>query len=458
MFKKTSIAAALLTALSGFSTVAYADTQGNTLANFLMSSTVTGQVRAYYFTRNFGGDAPTLSAFSLGGYINAHTASLAGFSADVGFYTANSLGANNTATNSKDAFLHLDSTLMGAGNSINALGQAYLQYEIPHALLIRAGNQIVNTPWVNSSDSRIIPATFQGIFAQVSPYSGWNIYGMRMFRWKSRTSEDYTRDNLYYPATFDGDAMDGGEGGLTSKGNPPASNGLLAFGTSYKRYGINAQAWYYDMYQFTNILYGDAQYTLKTGSGIDPFVGAQLNREWESNSLLNSSLGASNINGFVGNGVNSTAWGVIGGVGYNLDNAFLGKGELAASYNEIVYNAGAVGGGAIISPYTAGYATDPLYTTSMTRGLVETGPGHAWRVKWTQHFLGKQFLFSAAYTQFQLQTEGSANDIYGDLIYFPKGWVKGLSIRDRVDLAHGDLSSAQGGYFLYNRVMLTYAF
>ncbi len=149
---------------------------------------------------------------------------------------------------------------------------------------------------------------------------------------------------------------------------------------------------------------------------------------------------------------------MIGGVDYDGGSALLGKGQLAASYNEILYHQGAVGGGAIISPYTAGYATDPLYTTSMIRGLVEMGPGHGWKIKWTQHFLSNQFLFMAAYAQYHLQTAGYANDVYGDLTYFPQGWVKGLSIRDRVEVAHGDLSTAQGGYFLYNRVMLTYDF
>ncbi|MCE5388788.1 MAG: hypothetical protein K0041_09450, partial [Acidithiobacillus sp.] len=172
LFKHRVTTMAVLLALSGFSAAAYADSSVNSLKDLFTQGTVDGQVRAYYFSRDFGKNQPNLSAFSLGGYLNAHTASLAGFSADVGFYTANSLGANR---------VNPDVTLMGKGTSINALGQAYLQYEIPQVLLIRAGNQIVNTPWANSSDSRVIPATFQGVFAQVSPYCGWNIYGMRMF-------------------------------------------------------------------------------------------------------------------------------------------------------------------------------------------------------------------------------------------------------------------------------------
>lgn len=440
--KNRTTALAVLLALGGFSTVAQAD---DSLKDFILHSKVDGQVRMYQFNRFFGKNATNLQAFSLGGYINAHTASLAGFSADVGFYTANSLGANRVDP---------DVTLMGKGTSINALGQAYLQYSMPDIVLLRAGNQIVNTPFVNSSDSRVIPATFQGVFAQVTPYCGWNLYGMRMFRWKSRTSGNYYLDNLYYKTGFDGDPIYGGAADLPI--NEPAANGILAFGTSYKNYGINAQAWYYNFYGFANMFYGDAAYTFKTGAGINPFIGAQVVREWDASSRLNgSNVGVGTIDGFKGNGVNSTVWGVKAGFDYDGGNAFLGKGAFTAAYNQIEYHPGAIGGGAVISPYTVGYATDPLYTTSMIRGLVEMGPGSGWKIGVAQHLLGNQFLFQTAYAQYHLQNAGYANDIYGDLTYFPQGFLKGLSIRDRVEVAHGDLST---GYFIYNRVMLTYDF
>ncbi len=412
-----------------------------TLKDFLLNSKMDGQIRAYDFNRFFGHNTTNLSAFSLGGYVNVHTAPIGGFSADLGFYTANSLGANST---------NPDVTLMGKGSTINALGQAYLQYQMPSIFMVRVGNQTLNTPWVNTSDSRLIPATYQGVFAEVTPLSHWNIYGMRITRWKSRTSSDYDKDNLYYPSTFNGDHMWGGNSVVLSDTSPQAQ-GILAFGTSYKNMGISAQTWYYDYYHFANMFYGQASYTYRTGSGIDPFAGAQVSREWEANSLLNHL----NIDSSPGQGVNSTAWGLVLGVNYDPASAIFGKGQLSWAYNQLGYHAGAVGGGAIVSPYTVGYATDPLYTTSMIRGLVEMGSGNAWKVKWTQHFADNQLLFIAAYASYHLHSAGNANDIYGDLTYFPQGFFKGLSIRDRVEVAHGDIPT---GYFIYNRVMLTYDF
>jgi len=449
MWNKNRFTSALLVALSGCAAVAHADTsfQGNSLAEFLAQTTVTGQIRAYYFDRFFGKDAANLSAFSLGGFLNAHTPSAAGISADVGFYTANSLGANT---------VNPDVTLMGKAPSITALGQAYLQYAIPDVVMIRAGDQEIDTPFVNGSDSRMIPATFQGISAQVTPCSGWNIYGMRMFSWKSRTSAGYYRDNLYYQTDFDGDPLYGGVAVLPSA--EPDASGVLAIGTRYKNHGADAQAWYYDFYGFTAMFYGDARYTLETDAALRPFVGGQVVREWDGNSRLNASNGAATIADVSGNRVSSAAWGVQAGVNYDLGDAALGNGEWSLAYNQINYRAGAVGGGAIVSPYTVGYATDPLYTTSMTRGLVEMGPGTGWRVKWTQHFLGNHLQFTAAYARYSLHSAGKANDVYGDLTYFPGGFLRGLSIRDRVDVAHGGGLPGRTGYFIYNRVMLTYAF
>jgi len=79
----------------------------------------------------------------------------------------------------------------------------------------------------------------------------------------------------------------------------------------------------------------------------------------------------------------------------------------------------------------------------------------ALKISLSQHLFNNRFLFQTSYAQYQLQSAGYANDIYGNLTYFPKGFLKGLSIRDRVGVAHGDLPT---GYFIYNRVMLTYAF
>ena len=452
-------AAALLTLTS-------AAAQAETLSQFFAASKIGGQIRSYYFSRLYGASGPNTfnqDAYSLGGMLNIQTAPfLGGFGVGVSFYTANALGANNLS--GAPAYPHLDTTLMGPQQSVNALGQAYLQYAVPKRLLIRAGDQVINTPWLNNSDSRLLPATYQGVYAEYSPFHEVKLYGLREFRWKSRTSGNYYKDNLYYPATFSGDTLYGGTAALSA--SAPQTSGTLAFGVSTQVMGLKAQAWYYDFYQFANTFYSDANYTLKTGTGLDPFIAAQFMRQWSNNSLLDGTrLNNSPVSA---TSVSNTSWGVQAGLNYTRLNSIIGGGQLAWSYNEILPHAGAVGGGAIVSPYTVGYATDPLYTTSMIRGLVEQGPGNAWKVKWTQNLFDKQVLLMAAFARYHTYFQGASNDTYLDLTYFFPGKLKGLSIRDRVEVSNGQgayngfLSNGaafnKGRSFIYNRVMLTYGF
>ena len=164
-----------------------------------------GQVRSYYFSRlNNAPGVPNANAFSLAAILNVETKPfLGGFGVGVSLFTANSLGFNNNQAG------HTDVTLMGNGSSLNALGQAFLQYK-NSSFLIRGGDQIINTPWLGASDSRVLPATYQGVYAEVKPLDNLKIYALRVTKWKSRTSNDYFKDNLYYPITFAGDTTYGG--------------------------------------------------------------------------------------------------------------------------------------------------------------------------------------------------------------------------------------------------------
>jgi hypothetical protein len=79
----------------------------------------------YDFNRTYDYDVaakPSARAFGGSILLNAQTASLDGFSAGASLVSANSLGS--LADNPK----RVDTTLMGASDSLTALSQAYLQY------------------------------------------------------------------------------------------------------------------------------------------------------------------------------------------------------------------------------------------------------------------------------------------------------------------------------------------
>jgi hypothetical protein len=437
--RKHLLGLAVAATLGATSLAAHADA----LSDIFTQGHIDGQLRTYYFSRLFDASTvPDASALSGAALINLQSGSFGGgFSLGASFLTANSFGtqSNNPA--------RIDSTLMGNSDSVSALGQAYVQYQ--NALMqVRAGYQYLNTPWMGQSDSRVLPASYNAVSAVFKPASGWDVYALRSFNWKSRTSGGYYADNLYYPATYNGDAMYGGLGGLPATAHQ--SNGAWALGTSYGVAGFKGQAWYYDFFNFARMGYLEGSYTLKTGTGFDPFVGAQyVDESGSANNFLVSNSAA--LFGVPGTSVKSRVWGVTGGV-------IIPNGRIDLGYNKVGSEAGAVGGGAIISPYTAAYATDPLYTTSMIRGLVEMGPGHAWKAKVTYNLL-KNLQVIAAYAKYTTQYRGNSHDVYFDVIYNLGGYLKGLTLRNRWERSVGGWNLNPGNKpFTYNRVMISYQF
>lgn len=96
------------------------------------------------------------------------------------------------------------------------------------------------------------------------------------------------------------------------------------------------------------------------------------------------------------------------------------------------------------TPYMDNFATDPLYITSMIRGMVELGPRSSRKV-------------TASFAEYHTDFNGDDSDTYFDVIYLPQDWLKGLSVRNRLEIGNGRDNPGRS-HFLYNRIMLTYAF
>jgi hypothetical protein len=420
--------------------------QGETLSQFFAKSKIDGQIRSYYFTRLYGTpNTVNAYAYSLAGRINILTAPfLSGFRVGVSFYTANALGtlASNPA--------RVDKTLMGDKESLNTLGQAYLEYANPW-FQVKAGNQIVSTPWLNRVGGRVIPVTYQGVTLQAYPMHGLTLEGLRIFRWKNRTASDFYRDNLYYPGNYDGDSQYGGPSVLPE--NTPASNGALAFGAKYHADGAKTQAWFYQFYQFTNLFYWDGSYRLPIHAPVQPFVAAQFTRAWGAGEAFRSTN--TTLFNQPGQGVNATSWGLKAGIRFP-------HGSLWYGYDATELHANALGGGAIVSPYTVGYTADPLYVDSMIQGLVGVGPGHGWRVRAAYWPMPHQLQLTAGFSQFNTYFSGNSNWTHFNVSYYPQGFLKGLCLRDQVEVANGGANGLYPGAgkhsFVWNRVMFTYRF
>jgi hypothetical protein len=405
--------------------VATASSAAESIDNFVENIKISGKLRMYDFTRNYATpNLPQQTAFALGGNINLLTPDLyfKGLQADVDFYTAHTL----LGLNSSNPAL-VDRTL---GESINVLGQAYLQYGY-HDFLVKAGRQIIDTPWINPSDSRMIPNSYQGVYVSYQPIKSVKLTALRLFEFKDRISDSFSDINLYNP-----EAM----GDVIPKLADVRDRGAAAIGGEYKNKNLDSQLWYYQFYDFSKLVYADGEYDFTPCSAITPFVGAQVLRE--------TADGRNYIAHFTGDSVDSSAYGLLLGV---KNNYF----KLSMGYNRIFEDNSSFKHGDIISPYTAGYATDPLYTTSMIAGLVEKGAGDAIKASGSLFLLDKKLTLTGSYAKYFVPNNNNTQEINGDVKYSFDGKLKGFSVRDRVGVLYNDVRL---GRFIYNRVMLEYAF
>lgn len=414
----------------------------DTLAEFLTQGSLTGQLRAYYFRRDYATDSVVnANAFAVAGLFNYQTAEfLDGFSVGASFFTANALDTHNSNA------ARIDTTLVGKANSINSLGQAFLQYS-GHGFLVRVGNQLVTTPWANPSDARVIPAAYQAAYGAFTPVAGLTLEALRILRYKGRTADGFFKDNNYYPATWDGDADYGGTSNLPA--TAPATDGTAAFGVDYAVDGLKGTAWYYQFYDFARMVYAQADETLPLASPVKPFAGVQAVREWDSSNIFAAT--GTHFLGQPGTSVHNLTLGGI--VGLKVYDA-----SLSVSYDHLESEGpGVLGGGALISPYTASYATDPLYSSSMIRGMVELGPGNAWKVAASEQAFDRELTLTASFAEYHTDFNGNDSEAYFDAIYLPPGWVKGLSLRNRLEVGNGRVNPGRR-HFLYNRLMVAYSF
>ena len=106
------------------------------------------------------------------------------------------------------------------------------------------------------------------------------------------------------------------------------------------------------------------------------------------------------------------------------------------------------------------YATDPLFTTSMIRGLVENGPGHACKGRAPYNFFDKKLQLVTAYAKYESLERGNSHDLYVDIIYNIDSVLIGLQLRDRWERSVGGTANLNPGNesFTYNRLMISYKF
>lgn len=117
--------------------------------------------------------------------------------------------------------------------------------------------------------------------------------------------------------------------------------------------------------------------------------------------------------------------------------------------------------GGLITPYAQ---SSPLYTSSLSYGPVNSlSPGQSWILAFVAH-PGLQWRVSYALGYYHSAPyAGNVTSNYLSITYFPSGWIKGLSVRNRLSVNHGAPPATSNDYFpagtFYDeRFMVQYSF
>ena len=378
------------------------------------SFTWNASARAYYFVRTNGNTClesscnpkgtPDAQAFSTGIKLHGeYTAGRTPLSAGATYFGAEPFNANPFGVLGVGYNPRVDNTLPGYG--LSTLAEMYLQYKSP-GIFVQTGKEIVNTPWANAADSRLVPIAFQGtlVTANVSP--GLQLGAMYMARFKSRITSAFnantllTSCNTAYP-TGKG-PIAGIPGTFTVEGDQcntvQTTKGFLMFSASYAANGLSIDGYQYHMYDLVDLTYADAKYEYAKRTALDPFVAAQY---WANNDTGSALAGTVHSHGFGFEFGGNVARDVTLTVSYDdqaqatfvvpsaacdgtaASNTKPAPGKIFGGVPDSAFKGLPSGhvlcyAGGTASPYTDNYEADPLYTSSIGEGLTDARkPGFA---------------------------------------------------------------------------------
>lgn len=414
------------------------------LINFFHFS---GSLRGYVFNKNFtGASKRDQRSKAVSGILNVTTSPvLGGFSIGLSVFEGLNLTDMPSEIKGK-ANQSYETTLIGTKAQLTALDQAYLQYK--HGkILMRLGDQIINTPWMSARDSRMQPQTYQGAWAQYAPLQGIKVMAGYVYAFQSRDSSSFHRDNLYYPTAYDGDQIEGSKDKVFGSSKLPHAQGTFVIGLDDANPQFSVQAWYYNFMDFAQAGYFEGGYKFgDIGSGARPYIDAQYLRETSAGGNYLARYDAS-LFGKTGS-VNVNLMGARGGVK-------LGNNDISVAFDQLANSRASFGGGAIVTPYGDNGA---MFAGVMSNHLDDFGPGNATQVTYKGSFISHRLKFEAAFVSFNTTYDGHPLLEYLDATYKLPGVLRGLSIRDRMALTQQARLADGASTELYNRVMLQYAF
>lgn len=475
---------------------------------------LSGNVRAFYFTRTnavtcdtvphngppgatagSSGNQCNAAAFNLGGKLHAdYQFGKTPWALGASFFGADPFGANG---NNPGFNPRVDNSL--PGYPISVLGEAYLQYRNKFTTA-QIGCEIINTPWAGPSDSRLAPASFQGAWILGNLTPKWRLGAYSMGRFRSRTTSAFYNSTLltscdqltpvqyFDPTTGAGKTPIAGADPCTL--NPLVNTATKGFAMVQVSDQINptwaANLYQYQVYDIVNITHIDTKYNFMPKASTNPFVAVQYIAESDTGRALVGSIHAHMFGLQYGQSIGKNV-DFVASFNQSTQTAYATTnctwtpggvfGGVAATKAAVPGGPVLCYGGGIASPYSDSYATDPLYTTSISQGMADVHkPGTGLKAAFTVQTNNKRLkgVFSGAQYYYGLPTTISiANavdlrkELNIDIQYFFSPIVSGkpyhaFSIRhryaDRSTFFGLGATATSTPDFKYNRTQLEWTF
>ena len=286
--------------------------------------------------------------------------------------------------------------------------ELFAEYRYRNIIQIDAGwIGISNSPWLTYYQNNVLNlVTYQGAIINAYPGGGWLLTTFGINASQLTSEEGFGQQTLYNPKynIFSNTPNVGNSG----------SPGTLGLGANWTNTAntVNLRFWGYQFYNYANLAYADSTLKFPINNNLNVTLGAQaLTEDANGDDVLNEAgYGA----------VNSNAVGMQLGVNYKIVGLELG-------YDGIFGPRSAYGGGAIVSPYTYQYASDPLYTTGFFQGMVEQTAGNAIKVTPSLNLFDHNLTISPAYMYFDTTAQPASSE-YDITANYAIPQVKGLNI------------------------------
>jgi len=221
--------------------------EATSLAEAFTKGTPSGQIRlGYIWLDPEENDTKSTYDLALGGQLKFETASLYGVALGAAFYTSHSL----LQPDEED----FNDELSSAKQHYDLLAEAFVNYSLK-GFSIRAGRQLIDTPFADGDDIRMTPNTFEAV---VGAYEcrDFSVTGGYLSEWQGPDA------GYHHDADFD-DMV-------------PGSDGTWMLGGGYGSDLFEAGFWYYGVVDVVNVFYGDIIIPLALGESMALTLGAQI--------------------------------------------------------------------------------------------------------------------------------------------------------------------------------------